>query len=120
MPLPFALDHIHLWALADGDGFTNHQEFLFGTSPVAGNASLLSTTANSGNLDLRWQQRETGATYLLKQSTTLAAGSWTTVTSQNPAMDGNQAGAPADYDYYTVSLPAAGGSMFYRIQGVEN
>ena len=22
MPLPFALDHINLWILADGDGFT--------------------------------------------------------------------------------------------------
>ena len=106
---------------ADGDGFNNLQEFLFGTTPIAGNGSLVTTTASGGNLVLRWLQRETGATYALKQSATLAAGSWTTVASPVPALDGVQTGAPNDYDYFTVTLPTTGGGKsFFRIEGVEN
>lgn len=105
---------------ADGDGFNNLQEFLFGTSPIAGNGSLVTTTPGSGNFVLRWLQRETAATYALKQSLTLAAGSWTNVASPIPAADPDQSGTPADYDRYTVTLPTSGGAWFFRIQGVEN
>jgi hypothetical protein len=105
---------------ADGDGLTNLEEFLFGTPPMTGNASPVTTTAGGGNLTLRWLQRESGATYMFKQSSTLAPESWSTVTSPSPALDANQTGAPADYDYHTVSLPTTGGNRFYRIEGVEN
>ena len=105
---------------ADEDGFNNLQEFLFGTSPIAGNGTLVSNVSGSGNLVLRWLQRETGSTYTLKQSATLAAGSWSAVVSPVPALDANQTGAPTDYDYYTVTLPATGGKLFFRIEGLEN
>ena len=105
---------------ADGDGFTNLEEFLFGTSPIAGNGALVTTTASGNNLVLRWLQRETAATYTLKQSATLAAGSWSSVVSPIPAPDANQSGAPADYDRYMVTLPANGTKMFHRVEGVEN
>ncbi len=105
---------------ADGDGFNNLQEFLYGTSPIAGNGALVSTTSGGGNLVLRWLQRETGATYTLKQSTTLDTGSWSTVVSPVPALDGDQTGAPASYDYYTATLPSGSGKLFLRIEGVEN
>ncbi len=105
---------------ADGDGFTNLQEFLFGTSPIAGNGSLVSITPGNGNVVLRWLQRESGSTYSLKQSATLAVESWATVGSPSPAMDANQVGAPTDYDYYTVTLTTSNGRLFYRVQGVEN
>jgi autotransporter-associated beta strand protein len=103
----------------DGDGFSNGEEFLFGSSPVAGNGSLVTTTTSGGNLTLRWLQRESGSTYTLQQSATLEALSWTTA-AQSPALDVNQTGAPTDYDYYTVSIPVGGGKLFYRIMGVEN
>ena len=80
----------------DGDGFNNGEEFLFGSSPVAGNGSLVTTTSSGGNLVLRWLQRESGATYTLQQSATLEALSWTTA-AQSPALDGDQTGAPTDY-----------------------
>jgi autotransporter-associated beta strand protein len=106
---------------ADGDGFSNYEEFLFGTSPIAGNRALVMTNNSSGaGLLLRWLQRESGASYVLRQSTNLAAGSWTTVASPSPALDGDQSGAPADYDYFTVTIPTSGGTLFYRIEGVEN
>ncbi len=105
---------------ADGDSFTNLQEFLFGTSPISGNGSLVTTTTSGGNLVLRWLQRESGATYQLTQSSTLAAASWTNVVSPVPAMDANQTGAPADYDYHTVTLPTNSEKAFFRIDGLEN
>lgn len=105
---------------ADGDGFTNLQEFLLGTSPVAGNGSLVSTTASGGDLTLRWLQREHGASYTLSQSESLAAGSWTAVVAPLPALDGDQSGAPANYAAYSVTLPTSGGKWFFRIEGQEN
>ncbi len=105
---------------ADGDSFTNLQEFLFGTSPIAGNGSLVTTAASGNNLVLRWLQRETGTTYTLKQSPTLATGSWSNVPSPLSAPDPNQSGTPTNYDRYQVTLPTSGGKLFFQIQGVEN
>jgi len=105
---------------ADGDGLANLGEFLFGTPPMSGNAPPVTTTSSGGNLTLRWLQREGGATYLLRQSTTLANGSWSTVVSPVPAMDGNQTGAPESYDFHTVTIPAGPDSRFYRIEAFEN
>jgi autotransporter-associated beta strand protein len=104
---------------ADGDGFNNLQEFLFGTSPTSVNGSLVSTTSSGGNLVLRWLQRKSGATYSLKQSITLAAESWTTVVSPVPVLDEDQSGAPVDYESFTVTLPVSGGIRFFRIEATE-
>jgi len=103
----------------DGDGFSNLQEFLFGTIPNAGNGSLVAMTSSGGNLVLRWLQRETASSYSLKQSATLAEGTWTTVSPQVPALDSNQTGAPPNYDFHTVTIPVGSGGMFYRVEGVE-
>jgi autotransporter-associated beta strand protein len=105
---------------ADADGFNNLQEFLFGTSPIVGNGSLVTTTASANNLVLQWLQRETAATYTLKQSTSLATGSWTSVLSPIPAPDPDQSGVPANYDRHKVTLPTTHEKMFFRIEGVEN
>jgi hypothetical protein len=103
----------------DQDGFTNLQEYLFGSSPVANTGSLMSSSVSGSNLTLRWLQRESGGTYTLKHNATLN-GSWTTVPSPVPALDANQTGAPVDYDYYKVTLPIAPGKDFFRIEAVEN
>ncbi len=105
---------------ADADSFSNLQEFLFGTSPIAGNGSLVTTTSNNGNLVLSWLQRENGATYTLKESTTLAIDSWTTVIAPNPVLDVDQTGAPVDYEKYSVTLPSNDGKRFFCIEAVEN
>lgn len=104
---------------ADGDGFTNHQEFLFGTSPVEGNGSLV-LASPGGGLTLRWLQREGGATYLLQQSPELATGSWTPLLSPLPVPDPNQDAVPAGYDRTMVTIPTAGPSLFLRIMATEN
>ncbi len=105
---------------ADGDGFSNLQEYLFGTSPITANGSLVSTTSSGGNLVLRWLQIRIQGTYTLQQSSSLTSGSWITASPQIPALDLNQAGAPPEYDYFTVSLPVGNGPLFYRVVGVEN
>lgn len=104
----------------DGDGFLNIEEFLFGTSPVGNNGSLLSSTQSGSTLVLRWLQLESGGTYVLKKNATLSGGAWTAVASPVPALDANQTGAPAGYDYYTVTLPIGAGSDFFRIEAAEN
>ncbi len=103
---------------ADDDGFTNLQEFLFGSDPMASTGALVTMTSSGGTLVLRWLQRETGSTYTLKESGTLSG--WTTVVSPVPAIDGDQTGAPTDYDFYKVTLTIGAGKDFYRIEGVEN
>jgi autotransporter-associated beta strand protein len=103
---------------ADGDGFTNVQEFLFGTSPIAGNGALATAEQSGGNLIIRWLQRETGATYVLKESTTLAPGSWTPSASV-PALD-VQTGVPIDYDRYQATFPINAILKMFRVEGTEN
>ena len=105
---------------ADGDGFTNLHEFLFGSSPVASNGSLVNSKPEGGNLVLQWLQRENGASYTLKQSTALTEGSWTTVVSPMPAADSDQSGVPADYDRYKFTVPLSGQNLFFRVEGMEN
>jgi hypothetical protein len=105
---------------ADGDGFTNQHEFLFGTSPVAGAGALLASSVNGANFVLRWMQRGSGATYSVEQSATLAAASWLTVASPVPAPDPDQAGVPVGYVRQLVTLPMTGGARFYRISATEN
>lgn len=102
----------------DGDGFTNGQEFLFGTSPIASDSKLMTTTTVGNDLLLEWLQRENGASYLLKESTTLTNGSWST--SAIIPVTGNQTGVPVDYDRYTATIPLGGGSKFFRIEGTED
>jgi len=99
---------------------SNHQEFLFGTSPTASDGPLVTATPGTGTLFLRWLQRETGSTYTVRQSATLAVGSWTTVASLSPAIDVNQSGAPSEYDYHSVTLPTPEGKLFFRIEARED
>ncbi len=102
----------------DGDGFTNIQEFLFGTSPTAGNGALVTSETAGGNLVLHWLQRQTGASYLLKESTTMAADDWST-SAVVPELD-DQTGAPVNYDRYKVTIPIAAERKFFRVEGAEN
>jgi autotransporter-associated beta strand protein len=99
----------------DGDDFTNLQEFLFGTSPIAGNGSLTTTEKSGGNLIIRWNELASGATYRLMESATLA-NPWVESTATIEA-DGAQNG---DYLPMKTEVPTADGKNFFRVEGVEN
>lgn len=103
----------------DSDGFTNLQEFLFGTSPIVNNGSLVTTTASGGNLVITWLQRENGATYVLKESQTMAVGTWAP-SDATPAADPNQSGVPTDYDRFRAVIPITNNRSFFRVEGTEN
>jgi hypothetical protein len=103
----------------DGDRFTNIQEFLFGSSPIAGNGSLVNSETSGGNLVLRWLQRVSGSSYLLKESATMNAGDWST-SAVVPADDADQTGVPADYVRRKAVITTGETRMFFRVEGTEN
>jgi fibronectin-binding autotransporter adhesin len=102
----------------DGDGFTNGQEYLFGTSPISGNGSLFTSSSSGGSLVLTWLQLETGGSYALKENLSLNPLTW--VNSAVIPVLGNQTGVPTGYDRFTATLPINADRKFFRIDGAEN
>ncbi len=101
----------------DGDGFTNFQEFAFGTSPIAANGSLSTSQRVGGNLVVTYLERNSGVNYQVQSSTTLQApwGAAAGITFLSPV---DQAGVPADYTRVSFSVPV-GTREFFRIEATE-
>lgn len=103
---------------ADGDGFSNLDEFLFGTSPISSNATL-STTENTGSgLIIRWCERVgSGSVYVLQESTDLAT--WNT-SSVSPSLDLNQSALYSDsYVRKQAIIPIDSVTKFARVKATE-
>ena len=102
---------------ADGDGFSNLDEFLFGTSPVAPTGSLAQIEDTGSGLIVRWNQRATGSSvYVLQESTTLLDNPWPTsgaTITNNPVQD------IPDYVRKQATIPVSGVRKFVRIQATE-
>src|SRR5690606_3499363 len=96
---------------ADSDGYTNLQEYLFGTDPMAGNGSLATTTTNGNILTIRWKELVSGGTYRLMESATLA-NPWI-VSGATPSDDGAAAGG---YQPRMADVTIGAGKDFYRIE----
>ena len=102
---------------ADGDGFTNLEEYLFGTSPVAYTASLSSVESSGGNLIVRWCQRAS-ATYQLQESATLENPWPASLVVPSDAAD--QSGLySVDYVRKEAVIPVDSARKFVRVQGAE-
>lgn len=102
----------------DGDGFTNLEEFLFGTNAAANSGELVQSTRSGGNLVLSWNQRNSGASYELQESTTLA-NPWAP-SAIVPTNAADQSGAPADYTRKEATVPINGSAKFLRVNGAES
>ena len=103
---------------ADHDGFTNEVEYLFGTSPIAVNGTVVQTTKVGTNLIVRWNQFETGGIYQLQESTTMV-DPWP-VSAVIPALAADQSGAPVSYDRMEAIVPISGAKKFVRVSGEED
>ena len=102
----------------EGDGFTNIQEFLFGTSPVAGNGTLVTSEKVAGGLVLHWLQRASGCSYLFQESITLGASDWS-ISAIMPVLD-DQSGVPTGYERYKATISIGVARKFFRVDGTEN
>ena len=102
----------------DGDGFTNLQEYLFGGSPIAHDAALITFEKTPGFLTVRWAQRTSGGTYVLQESSTLA-DPWTTSTVV-PTNAADQSGLySTDYVRKEALIPIDSTRKFVRVQASE-
>ncbi|MEO5916249.1 MAG: autotransporter-associated beta strand repeat-containing protein [Luteolibacter sp.] len=103
---------------ADGDGFSNLNEFLFGTSPIASNGTLSTVQDTGSTLIIRWCERlNSSSVYVLQESTTLS--SWT-ASGVTPTTDANQTGRySADYIRKQAVIPVDSAKKFVRVQGTE-
>jgi fibronectin-binding autotransporter adhesin len=101
----------------DGDGFSNLDEFLFGTSPVNGTGSLARIEDTGSGLIVRWNQRAAGTSvYVLQESTTLLDNPWPTsaaTITDDPVQD------IPDYVRKQAVIPVSGARKFVRIQATE-
>ena len=101
----------------DADGFTNLEEFLFGTSPVSGTGTLTPIEATPSGLIIRWNQRVSGASvYVLQESTTLLDNPWPTsaATITNDAVQD-----VPDYVRKQALIPLTGAKKFVRVEATE-
>ena len=100
---------------ADGDGFTNAQEFAFGLNPSSAGGKTVEVSPTDSN-KIVFLQRTSGATYQVQSATDLGSGFNGTVTA-NAAAD--QAGVPDGYTRYEATFPS-GGRGFLRVQATLN
>ncbi len=102
----------------DGDGLTNLQEYLFGTSPIAGNGATVQTQSSPSGLVVRWCQRSATGAYVLQEGTTLA-DPWA-VSAVVPVNAADQSGLySADYVRKEAVIPINSVRKFVRVQATE-
>ena len=106
----------------DGDMFTNHEEFLFGSSPLERTQSLANTTFGTTDLTLRWLERdpdgEYQVSYQLMEGTQLSQGTWSP-SPVTPTIDANQTGVPAGYARKMAVVPVDSARKFVRVGAKE-
>jgi hypothetical protein len=103
----------------DGDGFTNLEEYLFGTDPALNNGSLVQSVRSGETLVITWNQRNAGATYQLQERSADLDAAWpaSTVTVGNAA---DQTGVPANYTRREAVVPIDSARKFLRVNGTES
>jgi hypothetical protein len=98
----------------DGDGFTNYQEFLFGTAPGVPGGMPTPMERSGGNLVIRWLQRTSGVSYQLQETTTFAENPWP-ASSAAIITDSDQSNVPTGYIRKKASVPTNQPRRFLRI-----
>ena len=93
---------------SDGDGFSNHREYILGTDPTDAASTLLTShTLNTDNIQLNFSPMLGGRSYKLATTTNLADTAWTLLnTSPNIT---NTMGT------FSITNGLTPGSKFYRV-----
>ena len=105
----------------DGDGFTNYEEFLYGTWPDQATASLVEMSVSGGNFIIRYNEREDFGVWMdLEQSPDLSEESWTF--SEFAIIDFaiDQSGLPDGYLRQEARIPMTEERMFFRVKAQED
>jgi hypothetical protein len=85
----------------DGDGWSNAQEFAFGTSPVDGSSRAVTQSSVTGGIKIIYLQRS-GVNYAVKSSTDLTT--WLTGTVIPSKSDPQPDGLPSGYEQWEATL----------------
>jgi autotransporter-associated beta strand protein len=102
----------------DGDGFSNLEEYLFGTDPAVNTGSLLQSVPSGATLVITWNQRNAGATYQLQERSADLETVWPA--SAIPVEDApDQTGVPANYTRKQAVVPIDSARKFVRVNGTE-
>lgn len=102
----------------DKDGFSNNQEYAFGTNPTLGNPALLTTSVSGGNMIVTWLQRTDAApgSYKVKTTTSLAVPFAVNATLTADITDGSATPTPpTGYVRKQVSVALTGERNFLAL-----
>jgi hypothetical protein len=105
----------------DTDGFTNQQEYAFGTNPTTATAGLTTTSSVGGDLTVVFLTRSNLA-YNVQSTDNLS----TTAFSNNSAVtssvttSSSQAGVPDGYTRKQFTVTTGPGKNFYRVNATSN
>jgi hypothetical protein len=104
---------------ADGDTFSNYEEFLFGTHPLEPTSALKQFEQVGGSLIVSWNERDDGSVaYELLQSDDLSAESWDFAEAEtDPATD--QDGVPEGYTKLQAVIQIDHARKFIRVRATE-
>ena len=103
----------------DSDGFSNLEEYLFGTDPAVNTGSLIQSAQSGATLVVTWNQRTANATYQLQERSADLGTPWpaSAITVGDAA---DQTGVPANYTRKEAVVPVDSARKFVRVNGTES
>jgi autotransporter-associated beta strand protein len=113
--LSYSLQGVNAQSTADpdNDGFSNKDEYAFGSSPLVTTPSLISIRNSDGNIVVSYIERSTGVSYAIKSSSDLQL--WVNATGITPLSGVSQTAVSAGYIRKQFSSIASG-KAFFRIE----
>ena len=104
----------------DEDGFTNRQEYSFGTNPVIPTGALLSTSTVGGNLVVSFCTR-LDQNYDVQTTSNLSTSAFSnnSTLTNSVSVSGNQSGVEMGYLRKEFSITPSGERNFYRVLATD-
>jgi hypothetical protein len=104
----------------DKDGFSNYEEFLYGTWPDQPTGKLVEMTISGGEVVIRYNERDDFSVLLdVQVSPDLSEGSWTNPETIDFNESFDQTGLPEGYIRQEARVPMTGERLFFRMAAQE-